>query len=324
MEYDLHRLSIPSYRKYGEPVSESTERLQDAVEQSAIREDVEAACEALWRAGYTAYEHSDPVMRRVIEIECFPPGETQTPARGKLRWRLSYRDGVKAADRGVDITRYLDGRVFRIVASPLLFDLGGRGLLTSAKRTRFDIEGRGRAASISELGEGVGLLVFDPRHTGRAGADGTELFGDKTSLRGGAPDGFADGFEALAGLVKLAVSERVLGREVLKRRRLDARDLRRLGKVYGLGMKLGGLHGKVVSLREAGVAAIALSDARSAMTPDFDGRGNGLSRREGALFVRTDGSLGEYADLWFAELAGKLDSGLPSGKVYGLPLGTAR
>src|SRR6185436_4243282 len=73
----------------------------------------------------------------------------------------------------------------------------------------------------------------------------------------------------------------------------------RLDRAYGLRMKLGGMNGRVVSLKEAGVAAILLSDLPSSFAEDFDGRGNGLSSRPGAAFVRADGSRGSYADLWF-------------------------
>jgi hypothetical protein len=37
------------------------------------------------------------------------------------------------------------------------------------------------------------------------------------------------------------------------------------------------------------------------LTRDFDGRGDDISRRDGAIFERKDGSRGEYADVWFRD-----------------------
>lgn len=197
-------------------------------------------------------------------------------------------------------TTFKDGRQTVVArACPLVFDLGGQGIQTSAARTLFDIAGTGRPALVNDLGPGIGLLVFDPGRRGKAGASGLSLFGDRTSLGGAKPDGFIDGFGALKAFVRRAVAERVIDASVLATNKLYAGDLARLEKAYGLGMKIGGMNGRVVSLREAGVMALFLSDEPSGAIRDIDGRGNGLSRRAGAAFVRGDGSRGEYADLWF-------------------------
>jgi hypothetical protein len=70
---------------------------------------------------------------------------------------------------------------------------------------------------------------------------------------------------------------------------------------YGLCVRLGGLDGPARTLEQAGVTALVLPRAASRMARDFDGRGDDVSRRDGAVFERADGSRGEHADVWFRD-----------------------
>lgn len=185
-------------------------------------------------------------------------------------------------------------------ASPLVFDLDGNGIGTSRRSLNFDLDGDGAAEEIHDILSGDALLAFDADKDGIAGESGLELFGDRTDLDGdGKPDGYKDGFEALKALVKKAVREGVLEEGVLESRRLDSSQLDALGRAYGLSLRMDSLSGKAASLLEAGVVEVALSSYRSKTRKDFDGRGNSLMRRNGAVFLRSDGSPGTYADLWF-------------------------
>ena len=184
--------------------------------------------------------------------------------------------------------------------SPLVFDLSGRGVRVSDGFARFDLSGDGRISTIHDIGSGTGVLVFRNRD-GVAGGNGSQLFGDRTDLEGrGRPDGFVDGFEALAGLVKKAEREGVLPEGTLAGGRLDARSLAALAKAYGLGMRRGSLTARTISLEEAGVGEIRLSNAPSMRTADFDGQGSDVVRRAGASFVRADGTTGSYEDVFFS------------------------
>ncbi|MBI3549297.1 MAG: hypothetical protein HY078_09680 [Elusimicrobia bacterium] len=213
-------------------------------------------------------------------------------------------------ERNVSVTNYSDGSKVVRLASPLVFDLSGQGLKTKARRTVFDIKGNGTPFVVDDLADHVGLLVFDPQGRGVSGESGLALFGDRTDLDGsGTPDGFHDGFDALRAFAERAAAAGVIGRAAVDRRRLDARDLEKLEAAYGLRMKVGGLHGRTLSLREAGVDSIDLPGRTPEHVPNFDGRGNDITLQDGALFRRADGSLGTYADLWFrcapAPLAGR-------------------
>ncbi|HVE12133.1 MAG TPA: hypothetical protein VNI01_01950 [Elusimicrobiota bacterium] len=201
------------------------------------------------------------------------------------------------------------------MSSPLIFDLDGRGLGTSERRIAIDIDGDGKLDSVNDLRRGVGLLVFDADGDGVSGRDAREFFGDGTDVDGdGNRDRFPDGFAALAAFARRAVRDGVLPTDTLEKGELGPKALRALEKTYGLRMRLGGFRGRTVTLAEAGVTRIALSQADVAATPDFDGRGNALARQEGARFVRMDGSSGVYADLWLrrGEVPASVDVALAS------------
>lgn len=203
-------------------------------------------------------------------------------------WNLTYDDGSRET----------------VTASPLVFDLSGGGVRTSARRILFDIIGLGRKDRlelVNDIEEGKGLLVFDADGDGISGENGLELFGNATDIDGdGRADGHTHGFDALEALVRRAVAENVIPRQALSRDSLGAADLAALGARYGLRMKIGGLNRSPVTLNQAGVLEIKLSRAPVHRVSDFDGQGNDVSRRPGAEFTRANGTSGAYEDVWFA------------------------
>ena len=203
---------------------------------------------------------------------------------------------------------YADGHTEILPYDPLVFDLSGSGVRTSPRKLLFDIAGDRRSDRIewiNDLEEGTGILVFDPTLKGGGGRDGSELFGDRTDLsRKGHPEGFVDGYAALRALVERAAAAGVISKDAAQSGALGAPELSALERAYGLGMKLGGFSGRVVSLKEAGVSSIALSGAPVQRVGDYDGRGNDVSLQPGASFTRRDGSTGVYANLWLAAKKG--------------------
>lgn len=207
---------------------------------------------------------------------------------------------------GNTVTEMSDGSLYA-TNSPLVFDLSGAGVRTSDRMIRFDVDGRGRIQRIHDIASGCALLVFDADRDGIAGEHARELFGDRTDLDGdGAGDGYADGFEALAALVRRAEKDKVLPVGSAEFGRLLPGDLAALHKAYGLGFRVGGVLHKTVSPAKAGVAEIALSGLRSVRTENFDGQGNDVVRRDGAVFVKADGSTGAYEDIFFRFLPARL------------------
>lgn len=205
---------------------------------------------------------------------------------------------------------YAGGRKEVVPYDPLVFDLKDRGIKTTTKKVLFDLYGYGKAEKtqwMNDLDEGTGILVFDANKSGRSGKNGSEVFGDRTDLTGvGQPSGLANGFEALRGLVGKAVAEGILGREVLDRQILDSGALAALEKAYGLRMKIGGFNRKAVSLAEAGIKAIALSQAPTQRVSDFDDQSNDLLVQPGAVFLRRDGTTGTYMNVWLKAKIGNL------------------
>jgi hypothetical protein len=205
---------------------------------------------------------------------------------------------------------YADGRKETVTYDPLVFDLKGRGVQTSPRKVLFDLFGHHRDDRVqwmNDIDEGTGILVFDADGKGGAGRSGSEIFGDRTDLSGvGRPDGFANGFEALRGLVDKAVKQGVLPRRVLESDLLETADLASLGKAYGLGVKVGGFNARVISLAEAGIQQIALSREPVRRVENFDGSRNDLVAQPGAVFLRADGSTGAYMNIWLVAKTGNL------------------
>lgn len=180
------------------------------------------------------------------------------------------------------------------LASPLSLDLDGDGQLTSDRMVDFDIDGDGQLDRVNDIDDGDALLVFDADGDGIAGENGTELLGDNTDLDGdGQADGFKDGFEALEALAR---REGLIGPNDTE---LSDADLKVLQDKYGLALRRGGLNGQDTSFSAADVAALNVGQGPGTRETNFDGRGNDVTRREGAGFTRTDGSTGEMADIWF-------------------------
>lgn len=184
---------------------------------------------------------------------------------------------------------------------PLVLDLEGTGEYTSGRPTRFDLEGDGRLGYLRDIAPSAGVLVFDADGDGTAGENGLEVFGDRSDLDGdGRPDGYQDGFDALAAMVRKAESAGVLPAGTAAQGRLSAAHLAALGRAYRLGIRVGSLGAKTVPLAEAGVRLIALSDAQTVRDADFDGRGNDAGRRDGAYFVDAEGVTRDYQEIFLA------------------------
>ncbi|MFH2203337.1 MAG: hypothetical protein ABIJ96_09505 [Elusimicrobiota bacterium] len=197
--------------------------------------------------------------------------------------------------------------------SPLVLDLDGDGVLTSSRDVRFDLDADGRPDLLSDIAAGDAVLVFDADGDGIAGENGKELFGDLTDLTAaGGEAGYRDGFASLAVLVERAADEGVITRAAFDSGRLGAEELAALGRRYGLRAKLGSLNAPAVTLAEAGIASLTLSNKATTRVSNFDGRGNSLSSRDGAEFTRADGSTGSYGDVWFKYLSGAHDPALTS------------
>lgn len=205
---------------------------------------------------------------------------------------------------------YASGKKEVVPYDPLVFDLKDKGIKTTTKKVLFDLYGYGKAEKtqwMNDLDEGAGILVFDSNGSGRSGKNGSEVFGDRTDLTGvGQPSGLANGFEALHALVQKAVAEGVLRQEVRDRGMLDAGALAALEKAYGLRMKVGGFNHAAVSLAEAGVKAIALSQAPTRRVANFDDQSNDLLVQPGAVFLRRDGTTGTYMNVWLKAKIGNL------------------
>lgn len=199
-------------------------------------------------------------------------------------------------------------------ASPLVLDLNGDGVRTSNRIVRFDVDGDGRVDRIFDVSTKDGVLCFDNDGNGISGDHARELLGDKTDLDGdGLADGFADGFEALAGLVAKAVREGALAEGAWRSGRLEAAHLEALARRYGLRLRVGSLRARAVPLAEAGVTELRLASGPKVRVQDFDGQRNDVLRQAGAVFARADGSEGAYEDVWFAQRAFE-------GTLAGLPV----
>lgn len=230
------------------------------------------------------------------------PLRRAVPAGGN-RVELILLDGSKKAMEIMEVKEL----------SPLVFDLDGDGKYTGGRKVRFDLDADGRGDLLNDIAPGDALLVFDADGNGTSGENGRELFGDLTDMAlFGEESGYRDGFASLAVLVRRAAEDGVIARGALESGRLSRADLAAMEKAYGLKAKLGSFSARPVSLSAAGIVEIAVSDKATTFIRDFDGRGNHLTRRDGADFTREDGSTGSYGDVWFKYLPGSFDPALAS------------
>lgn len=175
--------------------------------------------------------------------------------------------------------------------SPLSFDLNGDGVKTSENIISYDIDGDGVLDKINDSADAI--LVFDKDGDGISGSDGSECFGDNTDLDGdGVADGYKNGFEALRAL---ALKDGLVNGA--DDNELDENDLKLLEEKYGLKIKKDGYNGEAVSLSEAGITKINLSDSETQTVENFDNNNNNLMTQDGATFV-VNGEEREYADIW--------------------------
>jgi hypothetical protein len=187
-------------------------------------------------------------------------------------------------------------RIQRLFGSPLVFDLNGDGVKTSQTTTRFDINADGQADSLNDISMDDVVLVFDADRNGIAGENAKELFGDHTDLSAfGIQGSFLDGFDALRALADHAKQSGLINQDDI----LDAQELATLEQEYGLKVKKGSLNAQAESLVPGGIQSINLSTGQKSLIENFDAQGNFIVNQTGALFTRTDGSQGTYADIFF-------------------------
>ncbi|MFZ9888864.1 MAG: hypothetical protein ACO3JL_15300, partial [Myxococcota bacterium] len=189
------------------------------------------------------------------------------------------------------------------LTSPLIFDLIGAGLeLREGERIALDLDGDGREELITDLDDGIGLLVFAPGQDDEDGGSARAFFGDRTDLSAygvDAPqhDGFWEhGFAALRALCERY--DLVHG----DKQHLDAADLRLLEDEVGLRMRVGGLLGEDRRFAELGITRINLGAPERTDRIEHaavDRFGNRLMTQDGATFV-IDEQTRPYADIWFA------------------------
>jgi hypothetical protein len=189
--------------------------------------------------------------------------------------------------------------------SPLIFDLQGQGLqIKKGERIAIDLDGDGKGEMITNLDNGLGLLVFEAIDSLDEDTDGAgrDYFGDQTDLAGygirspRADGKWDNGFAALRALCESY--ELVHG----DKQHLDARDLAFLEAEVGLRMRIEGLLGEDRTFAEVGISRINLGDptkVQSIQEASTDRFGNKLMRQKGATFI-----VGErerpYADIWFS------------------------
>jgi len=207
----------------------------------------------------------------------------------------------------VDVGDYQDpaGKAGEL-ASPLIFDLHGVGLkMKTGEKVFIDIDGDGKGEIITNLDDGVGLLVFDALDGAEFEGAGRDYFGDRTDLTAYGihsknDDGMWDnGFDALRALCEHFDMVRP------DKQHLDAKDLAVLEKEIGLRMRIEGLMGKDRTFAELGITRINLGDPtkiQSIKSAQEDRFGNKLMKQEGATFIVKNVER-DYADIWFNVIA---------------------
>ena len=154
---------------------------------------------------------------------------------------------------------------------PLVINFDGTAAQLSDMKFSFDLDGDGSQEEISQLAAGSGYLALDKNDNGKVD-DGLELLGPATD------SGFGE-LAALDGDRNGWIDENDTAFEQLK--------------VWVPGTD----GGKLMSLKEAGVGALALAHVNSA----FELRGNGNSDlgaiRDTGLFLFEDGTVGSLQEI---------------------------
>src|SRR5205823_5433068 len=141
---------------------------------------------------------------------------------------------------------------------------------------RIDIAGDGKPHFSGWAGKGEGVLAVGK------GNGGKELIGTGSDIDGdGKPDGYANGFEALA-----ALERRFLGPQSIAEGKLDVNDLAALEQKTDLHLIV---DGKKKSLADAGVKEIDLGYSNAGKAEDLMGN----EHRQQGSFSRTDGRKGK-------------------------------
>lgn len=169
-------------------------------------------------------------------------------------------------------------------ASPIIIDLDGDGIetLSVSSGVFFDHDGNQFAENTGWVAPDDGLLIFDRDGNGQIDS-GSELFGNNTLLKSGKLA--ANGYQALHEL------------DENKDGQLNSHDAIWTSlRIWQDGNSNGQVdEGELLSLEEAGVAAIGTGYSTSQYV---DKQGN--AHRQTSTITRSDGAVGQSADVWFA------------------------
>jgi len=190
--------------------------------------------------------------------------------------------GLKSAFSSTQLAYLSTAQFNAIYVTPLVLDLDGNGVATRslAQGVSFDIDADGRPDRTGWVASKDGLLAHDLNQDGSIN-DGTELFGSATRLADGSAA--KDGFEALAQFDTHADGW-IDGADAV------FQDLRVWVDANSDGVTD---PGELRSLQEAGIRRISLTAEPSATISE--GNVVGLL----GVFERSDGSVGDLADVWF-------------------------
>jgi hypothetical protein len=148
------------------------------------------------------------------------------------------------------------------LASPLVLDLDGKGIKTTAPNKSVDIDGDGTTDQVSWFGPTNGVLTFDANKNGKVDLNGKELLGDNSDVNGdGVADGYTNGFEALK-----ALAAQTLGQASVADGVLDANELKALQQKAGLQILV---NNQAHSLSDYGIKNINLGYSESSATDQY-------------------------------------------------------
>jgi trimeric autotransporter adhesin len=174
-----------------------------------------------------------------------------------------------------------------LLASPIVLDLDGNGVSTSAaaQGVRFDLQGTGQASQVGWTAGGDGLLAIDLNGNGRID-NGTELFGTGTLLANGTRA--SNGYQAMAQY------------DTNGDGKLDAGDAQFAQLRVWVDANHDGVTGagELKTLAQLGITSIDLG--AEAGTTVQHGNLLGLT----STYTTTDGATHETADVWFAKDTG--------------------